>query len=166
MPELLAGSSSAPLATPQQIQNNELRSKLPKKISWNRGEGGRRARTAVRCWRTELLPAQTCTASPPCASSTALAPSTPKSQSRLERNPKEELSNSQPRRLSGWDRIRAVLTSQVGGECSPQEGRAEVLGLTPHTTSRALLAPAPPPSSTHSQVIPGRNATFQGEVCF
>lgn len=58
-----------------------------------------------------------------------------------------------------------MLTFQVGGECSLQEARAEVPALTPHTTSRVFLGPAPPPSSKHSWLIPGRKAMFQGEVC-
>lgn len=37
--------------------------------------------------------------------------------------------------------------------------------LTPHTTPRVFLGPAPPPSSKHSRLILGRNATSRGEVC-
>lgn len=124
----------------------------------------------MRCWRSELLPAQTCTASPPCGSSTALAPSAPKFQSWLERNPKEELRSSQPLRLSHWDRIRAghsaVVTSQVGGECSSQEGRAEVLALTPHTTSRALLGQLPHPAPHIPRESLQGMLPFRGKLAF
>lgn len=69
---------------PQQVPNIELRSKLPKKSPETEERVERGAGTAVRCWRTELLPAQTRRAH----HSTALAPSAPKIPNSAGQEPK------------------------------------------------------------------------------
>lgn len=153
---------------PQQVQNNELRSKLPKtsagaeKVGGEPGQlGGVRGLSSCQPRPARhhhpALPAQ------------PWLPQHPNSNLGWKgiKRRSSEVPNHADYPAAG---IRAghsaVVTFQVGGEHSSQEARAEVLGLTPHTTSRAFLGQPPPASSTHSQVIPGRNATFQGEVCF
>lgn len=56
----------------------------------------------------------------------------------------------------------AVVTFQVGGECSSSpEGRAEGLGLTPLSTSRAGLGPAPTQLQAFP-VNPGKECCVSG----